>query len=199
MNQPSRSESAGSANGRSDIAAPVRRPRRLGPRVAGLLVGALLGLVLPVLVISLFRSGHQLPALTPERLEAARAAWQAHGPDSYEMEIRIAGRRPGTVRITVLDGEPVAMTRDGVTPKRRASWDAWTVPGMFDTLELELADADHPERGFGASPQARVVELARFDDRTGCPLEYQRYILGTPLDMSWQVTEFKALTAESAP
>jgi hypothetical protein len=159
----------------------------------GLALGSLLGLLLPVLLIAYLRSGGRLAVLTPDRLEAARSRWQAHGPAGYEMELRIGGRQPGVVHIVVQHDQPTAMTRDGVTPKRRASWNAWTVPSMFDTLEIELAGAANPERGFGAPSGARVIERADFDPETGYPRAYERFVLGTALDMSWQVVRFAAL------
>lgn len=195
MNLPSDS-TAGSANGQRPPPSPAtpRTPRRrLGPRIVGLALGSLLGLLLPALLILYLRSGGQLPVLTPQRLDAARGQWQAHGPADYEMDVRIGGRQPGVVHIEVHDDQPTAMTRDGVTPKRRASWSAWTVPNMFDTLDIELAGAANPERGFGAPPAARVIERADFDPHTGYPRAYERFILGTALDMSWQVISFTAL------
>ncbi|HEY5311730.1 MAG TPA: hypothetical protein VIK18_04400 [Pirellulales bacterium] len=199
MNTPS--DSTPGTNGqRSPASAATPRPRRrrLGPRIVGVALGSLLGLLLPLLLIAYFRSGGQIPALTPQRLETARSLWQAHGPRDYEMDLRIGGRQPGVVHIKVHDDQPTAMTRDGVTPKRRATWSAWTVPNMLDTLEIELAGADNPERGFGAPPGARVIERADFDPKTGYPRAYERFILGTALDMSWQVVSFTALPTSAA-
>ncbi|HEX3655797.1 MAG TPA: hypothetical protein VHV55_08330 [Pirellulales bacterium] len=192
---------SGAANGQHSprsAAAPRARRRRLGPRIVGLALGSLLGLLVPLMLIVYLRSGGQMPELTPQRLEAARSQWQAHGPSAYAMDLRIGGRQPGVVHIEVHDDQPTAMTRDGVTPKRRASWSAWTVPNMLDTLEIELAGAANPERGFGAPPQARVIERADFDPETGYPRAYERFILGTSLDMSWQVVSFTALPKSAA-
>jgi hypothetical protein len=166
--------------------------------VAGLVIGASLGLLLPLALVIYFRSAGQLPGLTSERLAAAESQWRSQGASSYEMDIRIGGRQPGLVHIEVRDGQTTAMTRDGVTPKRRATWDAWSVPSMFDTLEIELAGAANPAKAFGAPADARVIELAEFDPQLGYPRAYQRSILGTTLDMSWQVAQFRPLTGAAA-
>ena len=189
------SAASNSSNGQPPPPVAEARPRRsrLGPRVIGVALGSLLGILLPVMLISYFRAGAQSPPLTNARLEAARARWQANGPQDYEMHISIGGRQPGVAQIVVHDGHPVAFTRDGITPKRRATWDAWTVPNMFETLDIELAGAANPQSGFGAPAGARVIERAEFDPETGCPIAYERFILGTPLDMSWRVTQFTSL------
>lgn len=190
---------ANRSNGQAPLPAVRSRSPRLGPRVVGVVLGALLGLLVPIILVSYYRSGSQLPVLTHERLEAASARWQTNGPQNYEMQIKIGGRQPGVVQIVVDAGHPVAFTRDGVTPKRRATWDAWTVPNMLDMLDTELAGAANPQTGFGAPPGARVIERAEFDPETGCPIAYERIVLGTALDMSWRVTQFSSLPKPEQP
>jgi hypothetical protein len=211
LNVPFDREANGASNGSANGSASghrqptpsdlPRRRRRLGPRLAGLALGALLGLLLPLFFLFYSRSGGQLPPLTRAMLDSARSQWQAQGIADYEMDIRIGGRRSGLVHIEVHDGQATAMTRDGVTPKRRATWDAWTVPSMFDMLETELSGAANPAKAFGAPEGSRVIERAAFDSQTGCPRAYERFVLGTSLDMSWQVAQFRVLdkSAASAP
>ncbi len=82
------------------------------------------------------------------------------------------------------------MTRDGRTPSQRRTWDAWTVDYQLSTIADELAGASNPARTFGAPADARVVQRAKFDPELGYPIDYQRAVLGTPLDVEWRIVRF---------
>src|SRR5262245_54117588 len=70
--------------------------------------------------------------LTESEFEAAQARWDKHGPKDYNLDLELAGNRPGKIHIEVRDGEATHMTRDGVEPMQRRVWYYWTVPGQFD-------------------------------------------------------------------
>ena len=134
-----------------------------------------------------------MPALTETRLVEAEELWQRAGPATYDMDLEIRGAQPGQVHIEVRNGEVTAMTRDGHTPPRR-TWDTWTVPGQFETLERELVMAEDPihELETRAGTQLRVH--TEFDSRYGYPRRYHRYVSGGGPEVPevfWQVTSFE--------
>jgi hypothetical protein len=160
-----------------------------------LFAAALLGIVL--LVVALLVRGH-MPPLTADELEQAELRWQATRLRDYDMEVSVSGRQPSNFHLEVRRGEPVALTRNGVAP-RRGMWDVWTVPGMFDTLQQELDHAANPAGPFGSPPGTQVVERATFDERYGFPKKYHRIVMGTPLEISWEVVHFRPLDSQSGP
>lgn len=163
-----------------------RRPRRAVLR--GMLVGA--GLTLAGLATWSFLGRGRMAPLLSQDLKTAENRWRQSGPANYEIEVKLDGRRPGVFRVVVENGEPAQVTLDGIAPRRHA-WNVWTVPGQFDTLWQELANAESPEKGFGAPPGATVVQRVEFDPVWGFPRRYWRSVLGTALDISWEVTHFE--------
>lgn len=175
----------------SNHAVPPRKPARYRSR--SLMLGLLAGLALWSLVCAgaaVLLGRNRLPLLTPEALEQARRLWDSTGPASYDIEVQIRGRQPGVVRLTVRNGRVTRMTRDGVVPRQRRTWSAWTVESQFDMLALELEAARRPEAGFAAPPGAQVVQRAEFDPQYGYPRRYQRHVRSTPLEVEWEVVRF---------
>lgn len=152
-----------------------RRPLLL---VAAFVVGAAAGLLL------LGRDRAQ--ELTAEGLAAARRLWRSQAPDSYTLELEMRGALNET-RIVVVDGgRVVGMTAGGVEAPR-ASWEYWSVEGLFDVLATELANAADPGRTRGAG---RVALLVRFDPSWGYPSYFYRHIMGSLNDIEWEVVRF---------
>lgn len=165
------------------------------------MIGALGGLALWSLVCAgaaILFWRNRLPLLTPQDLERARKLWQANGPADYDLELHIRGRQPGVVRLSVRNGRVTHMTRDGVTPRQRRTWSAWTVESQLEMIALELEAAANPAAGFGAPPGARVVQRAAFDPHYGYPRQYQRHVLYTPLEIEWEVVLFRPYAKRGA-
>ncbi len=134
-----------------------------------------------------------MPALTEDRLVEAEELWHRAGPASYDMDLEIRGAQPGQVHIKVRNSEVTAMTRDGHTPPQR-TWDTWTVPGQFQTLERELVMAEDPVHEVEARAGAQFRVRPEFDPRYGYPRRYHRYVSGGGPEVPevfWQVTEFQ--------
>jgi len=155
----------------------------------GLALGILLALV-SILAVAVARRGPSAPAITREDLAAAEQRWQEHGPASYNMDLTIGGRQPGPVHIEVRDGKVTRMTRDGVVPSQRRTWEYWTVPEQFETIRQDFDSAETPG-GFGATPGTQTILRADFEPQYGYPRRYQRFVLGTDLNVDWQVTRFE--------
>lgn len=160
----------------------------------GVIAGVVAGLALVVGLMVAMRPA-PLPALTDESLAAARAKWESQGPKSYDLELVIRGREPGKVVAEVRNGEVTRLTRDGREPDQRRTWQYWSVPAQFDTLDEELADVHKAASGFADSKNVQTRLEAQFDPRFGYPAKYRRIVIGNNLSMSWEVTRFKPVEA----
>lgn len=165
-------------------------------------------------------SAADLARLTRRAFDEATQRWQAVGPADYELEVQVAGRQAATYRTTVRDGQVAQALRNGLplTPGRSSG--AWSVPGMFTTVRLDLeqiertAAADpspdptartsinssaHPSGKTGDKSQAPwQVELrGQFHPQWGYPERVQRLERGagsTNPEVSWVVVRFEILS-----
>lgn len=187
----------------TSYARPSTQPWRRGRvRSRSLMLGLLAGLALWLLVCAgaaWFLGRNRLPLLTHEALAQARQLWQTNGPADYDLEVHIRGRQPGVVQLSVRGGRVTHMTRDGVVPRQRRTWSAWTVESQFEMIALELEAAANPATGFGAPSNARVVQRALFDPQYGYPRHYQRHVLYTPLEVEWEVVRFVPYRSSKLP
>jgi hypothetical protein len=157
---------------------------------SALILGAFVLIIGGVLLLLQLFVARRLPELTEARFEAAQALWEKNGPTSYDMDIRLSGAQPGEVHIQVREGNPTAMTRDGIAPAER-TWDTWTVPGMFQTLVEEFAFKDDPTHKGQGAPGAEVWLRCEFDSKFGYPRTYQRIMTGGGPQIEWHVTKFE--------
>lgn len=149
-----------------------------------LLLALVLGAVAGLLLLR-SRSGGEL---TVERLTAARSTWEREAPRSYELELEMRGALNETRSVVVRDGRVVSMKSGGIeTPE--ASWEYWSVDGLFDALNTELSNAADPMRSLGAE---EVALIARFDPSWGYPSYFYRHIMGRMNDIEWEVVRFAA-------
>ncbi len=128
--------------------------------------------------------------LTAERLEAARRLWESRRPADYTLEIEMRGALRDRRRIEVRGTEVVRMTtgETEVAPQASAYW---TVEGLFQFLETDLANAARPRDAFGVSDPEAVVLRARFDPEWGYPAYFLRHVLGRRQSVEWVVREFR--------
>lgn len=136
-----------------------------------------------------FFVAERLPELTEARLEAAMDLWLKNGPSNYIMDIELKGAQPGAVHVEVLKKEVENETRNGRTPGRW-TWDAWSVPGLFDTLTEDLEIAKDPHQQIDAATGTKWRLRCEFDPKFGYPLQYHRLVTGGP-EVFWRVTEFQ--------
>lgn len=157
------------------------------------LTALLLGLLAIALMLAVvyFVFAQRLPELTPERLAEAQAKWAQAGPANYTMDIELGGARPGIVHIEVENGEPIAMTRDGNTPKQQRTWGVWSVPGMFETIERELELAEDPIHEMDAPQGTQLWLRCQFNPQYGYPQIFHRAVRGGGPEVYWNVTKFE--------
>jgi|GEM_PF-550901 len=182
------------ADGAQPVVPQIRSGRRRF-RPAALALGVLLGVAVGlagIVVVLIATRGEAVPPLTAEALAAAERLWGEQGPASYRMGIHVGGRQPGPVEIEVHDGRVTHMTRNGIVPSQERTWEYWTAPEQFETIRQDLESAGR-EGGFGAPSGTKTVLRARFDPHYGYPARYQRLVLGTDLNLDWEVTSFERL------
>lgn len=177
----------------SDIPA-AEPPGKLTARsiVLGLALGLSVTLAIG-LVAAVWLLRDPMPRVSAESLEAAIRRWDEAGPGSYRLQVELSGSQQGAIHIEVHDEQVVAMTRDGVAPSQRRTWDYWSVPSQLEMIAQDLDSAEDPEAAFGVSSRSQVVMKADFDPRFGYPRVYQRAILGTGSELRWEITSFEVL------
>jgi hypothetical protein len=150
-------------------------------------------IILAIVVVAVLLQAfvaQRTPELTEARLMAAQELWEQQGPGSYDMDLEIRGAQPGRVHIEVRDGRVTAMTRDGRSPPER-TWDVWSVPGQFETLERELDMAEDPQHEMDVAAGTRLQLQCEFDPEYGFPRRYHRYATGDAPEVFWRVTHFE--------
>jgi len=167
-------------------------------RPAALVLGTMLGALAVVagLLVNAFLNRTRTPLLTRAAYEAAAERWDAHGPDSYTLDLELTGNRPGKIHVEVRDGQPVRMIRDGVQPKQQRTWYYWTVPGQMDMIAEELDMADDPAASFDSPQASQMIIRAEFDPEYGYPRKYDRVVLGTDFEIHWTLTRFEPHSSE---
>jgi hypothetical protein len=165
-------------------------PYRSSPRAMLLLLVAMLLFFVATAVLIRLIFATRIPELTAARLEHARQLWQRHGPKSYDLDVEIRGARPGDAHVEVRDSVVTAATRDSREPPRW-TWDEWTVPGQFDTLERELEMAEDPEHEMQAPAGAQLHVHCEFDPQFGFPRRYHRFGTSGVPEVYWQASRFQ--------
>jgi len=175
----------------ADVSLPKGRRRLpLSAVAAGMVIGFAIAVAAILIVLFVFFRD-STPVLTETMFEEAVGRWQRRGPASYNLDISVTGRQPGKIHVEVRDGAATSMTRDGVTPRQRRTWEYWTIPGQFETIQQDWESAHDPEGGFGLPPGTKVSIRAAFDDELGFPAVYRRRVLGTPLIVEWEIDRFE--------
>lgn len=128
------------------------------------------------------------PELTEAAFDQAWQRWQAHEVKNYEIEIRVTGAQAATYRVVVEAGEATAAFRNGAPLGQRRTFETWSVPGMFSTIEADVARLFHPAKG---SSPARLTLRAQFDPDLGYPQHYQRIEWGQSSEVTWDVVRFE--------
>jgi hypothetical protein len=164
--------------------------------VKGLMVGLVIALVISVLVAVVRHRAAPQP-LTQEAYEAAVRRWEQYGPPNYDLDLELTEKRVGAVHVEVRDGEVVRMTRDGVQPSQKRTWDVWSVPGQLETIGQELEMAQRPAESFGVRGATQVVMWADFDARYGYPRQYDRVVLGADVEVHWKITRFDVISPKN--
>jgi hypothetical protein len=174
------------------------RLARMQILVAACFLGVLTA-VIGLMVWTAFGNRGQLPPLTVEDFNQARQRWQANAPLDYDVTIEVAGRQAAVYHVEVRAGEVVVSTRNAMPLKQRRTRGTWSVPGMFNTMQSDVDNAEQHRLGTAAAGVPHVHLLALFDPRFGYPQRYHRTELRKWANndvVSWEVTQFDVVSAE---
>jgi hypothetical protein len=167
------------------VVAQEENPRRSRvPAMVG--VGIILGVVASFF---LFRSTNE--AVTRERLAKAREQWAQSGPKNYDLEVVVTGRQEATYEVEVRNGEVAKAMRNRAPLTQQRTFRTWSGPGMFDTIETDVDTLEFAKANPNDSKAIMLTLRARFDSKTGLPLEYLRSQWGTNHDVTWRVSKFE--------
>lgn len=152
---------------------------RLAPPIFSLIAGVSIGFICWALW-----QRDTTPALDDAALAKARQHWKAANIQNYSVTIRVEGNQPATYRVWVENGNAVKAERNGNALRQVRTFETWSVPGMFGTIERDLTENSRPGNA------NRLVLRARFDSQTGLPRRYRRLAYSGGGDVDWEVTQF---------
>jgi hypothetical protein len=160
----------------------------------GILLGCGIGLVASgAAAIWLLRD--PIPPLTKAAFDEAVRRWQSRKVDDYDLTVVYSGGQTGTYEVEVRAGNVARMTRDGAPlAERRANWRYWTVPGMFELVEMDFARLETASLDGNAGGNVKVS--VEFDEAWGFPRRYRQIQLrGRRTTSEWLVTRFAPRTS----
>lgn len=154
----------------------------------GVLIGVIVGLAIAA-ALAIWMLHDPIPPLARPEYEAAVARWRARNVVDYDLHMVFSGNQTGDYDVEVRGGEVTRLVRNGRPLENRgSSWRSWTVPGMFEILEIDLGRID---RAADADPTAQYRVSVEFDVEWGFPRRYRQIQLGGNGGSSeWQITEF---------
>lgn len=157
------------------------------------MIGGGLALLTVLAIVVIWSRRGQLPEVDITIHARQFAAWERVAPPSYDIEIQVTGRQPATYVVQVRDHKVVLATRNETPLLQERTKGTWSVPGMFDTMEYDLANdqADPQKRLTKNSP--RVTVRASFHPKWHYPDAYQRIQWGSHYEVQWNVTRFDVI------
>lgn len=108
-------------------------------RAAWWILGSLSLAAVAVIITLRWWWGDSIPPLEPSQFYEARAKWDAAGPQDYEIEIVVTGSQPATYEVHVRNGQAEVALRNGQPLRQRRTLGTWSVPGMFSTIQRDVA------------------------------------------------------------
>jgi len=201
-NEPrSATEAASAAAGGAECG--TSRPQSGMTRLAQtqrLVAAAVLGVFTSLLVMMIWTAMSnrgQLPPLTLDDFEHAKQRWQTQAPPNYDVTIDVAGRQAAVYHVEVRSHEVIVSTRDGIPLKQRRTRGTWSVPGMFNTMQSDVDNAEQHRLGTADEGVPQVKLRAVFDPEFGYPKRYHRTELrkfGNNEVVSWEVRQFEVVS-----
>lgn len=143
------------------------------------------------IIVTLLINRQAMDTLTQERLDAARERWDAAAIDAYRIEYVMNG---DTYIVTCRDGIVQDVTVNDKLP-RSSSWGLYSVPGLFNVLQMDLENAADPKGPFRSG---HVMLRVIFDDALGYTRRYLRSG-GGPRGATIEVRTFERLDSVARP
>ena len=171
-----------------------RKLRRLGSYIAAVFFGAIFGLVVVFAVVAL-RGRGTLPEISANEVNAAREKWNRAAIPDYDITIVVRSRDLATYRVKVRNDIVEAAYRNDQPLRQERTLGTWSVPGMFETIELDIRAIDLHREGKAEPGMPQLLLRGGFDDTLGYPKRYQRTEMrkfGSNSEVSWEVTDFSS-------
>ncbi len=168
------------------IVAPfLLRRRRVSP-----LWMVLAALALGIVTALVARRSNDLVELTESSLVQARAIWERSAPDDYDLEVEVDADRleAGRFEIEVRDGAVTRALQNGIATAGDGA--AYSVAGLFETLQRELVLSADASRGFGAPEGYRAYLRVKFHPELGYPEVYRRAVGGASNGVEIRIVRF---------
>jgi hypothetical protein len=158
-------------------------------RVKSWLLAAALGGALALFCVAagnIWLAPARLPKIAREHLLAAIEKWGHEEPARYGITVKVSGRQPGLYEVLVDNGVVSSARLNGRELINQRTSGTWSVPGMFNTIELDLETQSRSDR----SP---LILRGKFDEQYGFPRQYERMEMrtGAHQALSWEVTKFE--------
>lgn len=151
-----------------------------------LILATLLLLVLGALLVARFSTRQsRLPGFTRKEFDEGWSQWQSVAPADYRIKTVVEGRQPAEYEVVVREGRIVKATRNGQPLTQQRTMGTWSVPGMFDTIELDLDTTEETQ------PRLQLTLRGEFDEQWGFPRRYLRNDYTSKTETQWTVIEFE--------
>lgn len=146
------------------------------------------------------RYGDPTPEITGESFTAARQRWRAADVDDYDIEIEVTnGGKLERYEVVVRDGTAETATRNGAPLTNRRTFETWSVPGMFGTVDSDWQHIDKRLSGKADASTLQLTVRTEFDSEYGYPKKYRRIEWGSAREVSWKVTRFERQPRAAKP
>ncbi len=151
----------------------ARRRLRFVGFVLAVVLGTAFGAVSAWIVVVAWRYDPS-PRISRQELVQAQKLWEESGPENYDVVVQVTGPQEATYWVEVRGGEAVRATRNDYPLTQRRTFDTWTVPGMFATIEEDINNIEKVAEG-NAEPQTpHITVRGAFDPQYGYPDWYHR-------------------------
>ena len=157
------------------------------------MIGGGLALLTVFAIVVIWSRRGQLPEVDSTIHARQFAAWERVAPPNYDIEIHVTGRQPATYVVQVRDYKVVLATRNETPLLQERTKGTWSVPGMFDTMESDLANSEAVAEKRLTKYSPRVTVRASFHPQWHFPDAYQRIQWGSQYEVQWKVTRFEVI------
>ncbi len=172
-----------------DRAEQRQRARRKLSLVVAAICGAGLSLVI-VVGFYIATGRNSAEHFSEEDLSIGIQRWAISKPNNYNIEVKQVKQRTEIHRVEVRDGRAARYTINDREMTRRRTFDTWTVPGMFGTIERDLENVRLVKTGNEDAYTPRLTLWGSLNPKYGYPARYRRVQWGADFQVSWEVTEF---------
>jgi hypothetical protein len=161
-------------------------------KLSAIALGAGLALVAVIVGVRIIGAARGLVDVTEPLLREAEARWDAHRVDDYQVRIEVSGPLQGVYEMHVQSRKPRLVLFNSVPLDNERTKSTWTVEGMFRLIEMDLVN-----QATASKNGNRLVVRAAFDEALGYPVRYLRHDYLSRTTVSWHVTRFDLLPANS--